>query len=340
VKLSGHEARRFCAAPAPGCIGALLTGADAGLVAARRRELIAAIMRGEIDDLRLTRLEATEARRDPAIVDEALRARGFFPGRRVVLIENGTDGLASGLEKALPAITVEDAFLIVTAGMLTGRSALKRLFEGHKALACLALFADAPRPDDVVDALARKGLKTGLTRDAAHLLAGIGADIDHGSFEQLLEIIALHGIDAAEPLDETAVLALSPAGLDAEVDSFIAAVADGQPSRLAPLLRRLRAGGTSPVGLLLALQRHFRTLLLAAAQAGGPDAGIARIRPPPWGKRRDAFVRQLRKWSRNRLEQACRLLFEADSRVRSSGAAPDFALVERCALRLAIIARR
>ena len=145
---------------------------------------------------------------------------------------------------------------------------------------------------------------------------------------------------AIEPLDEATVLALAPVGLDAEVDRFIEAVAEGQPSRLVPLLRRLRAGGTTPVGLLLALQRHFRTLLLAAVHAGGPDAGIARVRPPLWGKRRDAFVRQLRKWRSNRLEQACRLLFEADSRVRSSGAAPDFALVERCALRLAIIAQR
>ena len=47
----------------------------------------------------------------------------------------------------------------------------------------------------------------------------------------------------------------------------------------------------------------------------------------------------LRRWQPRRLEQANQILFEADSKVRSSANAPDMALVERCSLRLAMMAR-
>ena len=102
------------------------------------------------------------------------------------------------------------------------------------------------------------------------------------------------------------------------------------------MLRRLRAGGATPVGLVLALQRHFRTLLTAASG----ERGLARLRPPVWGQRRDALLRQLRGWRPERLEQACHLLLETDARLRSSGAPPEFAVLERTALRLAIMGRR
>ncbi len=340
MKLAGPEARRFCTAPAHDCIGALLTGPDAGQVAAARRDLVSALMQGKIDDLRLSHLDATAARRDAAAIDEAIRARGFFPGRRVVVIEGGTDGLAKTLTTALDGVTPEDAFVIVTADLLAGRSSLRRLFEGHGVLACLNLRPEPPRPDEIAAALAGRGCGAGLMADAAQCLAGIARDMDHGSFGRLLDSLALYGADATEPLGEAAVLALAPAGLDAEVDRFVEAVADGRPADLAPLLRRLHAGGATPVGLLLALQRHFRALLLVGTGEGGPQAGLARVRPPLWGHRRDVFVRQLRRWRVDRLEQACRLLFETDSRIRSSSAAPDHAMLERSALRLAMMARR
>jgi hypothetical protein len=74
--------------------GALLHGPDAGLVALRRRQLVNFLTDG--DDLRLTRLEPGVAQKDPAGIDAALRARGFFPGRRVVLIGPDQGGADQG----------------------------------------------------------------------------------------------------------------------------------------------------------------------------------------------------------------------------------------------------
>ena len=148
MKVAGRDAKRFCAGPPGHIIGALLSGDDAGLIAARRRTLVDHLTEGDAA-MRLTELDVAEARRDAARIDEAMRARGFFPGRRVVVIEGGTDGLAKPLSTVLAGgITPEDAFLVVTAGILTGRSSLKKLFEGNGDLAAVACQAEVPGPQD------------------------------------------------------------------------------------------------------------------------------------------------------------------------------------------------
>ena len=77
MKLAGARAAAFCARPDGRLTGALIHGPDAGLVALRRRELVAALTEG--DDLRLTRIDHSEAMKDPAGIDAAVRTRGFFP---------------------------------------------------------------------------------------------------------------------------------------------------------------------------------------------------------------------------------------------------------------------
>ena len=136
MKLAGARAAAFCARPDASAIGeltgALLHGPDPGLLALRRRELVDFATEG--DDLRLTRLEPGVALKTPAEIDAALRARGFFPGRRVVLIEGARDTLAGPLKAILAGIgpggVSQDALLIITAEGLTARSALRKLFEG------------------------------------------------------------------------------------------------------------------------------------------------------------------------------------------------------------------
>ena len=336
MKVTGRDARRYCADPPAGLIGALLYGEDDGLVAERRREFIGAILGSDSDNLQVTRLDASEARRDPAAIDAALTNRGFFAGRQIVVIEGGTDGLARSLETALERVTPDDGLLVVTATSLPARSTLRKLFESKDNLASIGLYAEAASISEIEDALRALGVEHGVGTDAAAILQTLAADMDHGSFQRFLELLALNALGRADPLDAETVEALAPAGLETDIDRFVVAVAGGDTTTLGSLLRRLQAGGATPVGILIQLQRHFRMLLQAASSEGG----LARVRPPLWGARRDQVKVQLGKWSPARLEQANRLLFETDARLRSSDRAPDFALLERAALRLAIMAAR
>lgn len=340
MKLSGREAVRFCQKPDLTLIGVLLHGGDAGLIAAKRRQLVSAVMDGSADDLRLTDLNAADARKDAALIDEALRARGFFPGRRVVTIQGGTDGLVKPLEGVLSTVTQDDALLIVTADVLAARSNLRKLFESRGDLASLQFFDDSLAPEDLKEALVASGLKVGVTPDGLDALTEIARDMDHGSTLQLIETLAVFGLEASEALNEAEVRAIAPLGSDADIDRFVEAVAGGRPDQIGPVLRRLMTAGIQPVALVLALQRHFRLLIRLVSDQNGVESALGSIRPPVWGPRRHALAAQARKWTLAQVETAARLLFETDGRLRSSGQTPDREVVERCSLRLAMMAAR
>jgi DNA polymerase-3 subunit delta len=327
--------------------GALLHGPDAGLVALRRRQLVDFLTDG--DDLRLTRLEPGAAQKDPAEVDAALRARGFFPGRRVVLIEGARDALAGPLKDILAAAGPmgdtsgeggEYAFLVVTAQNLAARSALRRLFEGVGDLASLGLYPEPPDEVELAALLEKAGFICGLTPEATQDLASTANQIDHGTLLQLIDKIAIFSLGLGEPLNQEGLAPLLPAAADSELDRLVAAVAEGRAGAVAPLIARMAAAGVGAAGMLIAAGRHFRQLLGLAVAQDGIEAALGRLRPPVFGPRRQALAAQARRWGRGRLENANRVLFQADRTLRSAGSRPDMALVERCLIRLAMMVAR
>lgn len=339
MKLAGRQANGFCRKPDLEMVGALIHGNDPGQTLEARRQLIGAILGDPPDVLRITRLDPADARRDGALILDSLKTQGFFPGRRVVLLEGATDGAAKSIGAALKEATTQDAFFIATAGSLPGKSALRKLFESGRHVTALQLFADALDVADVPGALRERGFRGEVTEDAAARIAEAAQTMDHGSAQQMLELIALYALTTEVPLDAAGVERIIPRGLGADADAFVSAVASGAPERLGPLLLRLAAEGVQPVTIVLAMQRHFRQLLQASCASGGPSAGLASLRPPVWGRQRDEMAAQLQRWSRARLEQACRVLFETDRQLRSANPKPGMAVLERASLRLAIMGR-
>ena len=285
--------------------------------------------------MRLARIPAAELRRDPAALQDALRATGFFPGPRAVLVEDATDGLAPVLADALAARGPEDAVLVATAAQLPARSKLRKLFEGHPTARSAALYDDPPSRAEVEAALARGGVHADA--DALARLEALAADMGPGAFSRLLETLALlrHGEEG--PLTGAEVDALAPASAAAAPDALVAAVAEGRSDEVAPLVRRLASQGSGAVALTVAAGRHFRAIHAAAALPGG----VAALRPPVMGPRRDALARQARRWGPARAEEALAILTDTDLALRSAGArAPDLALVERALIRVAMLGRR
>lgn len=336
MKRAGQQAAAFCRAPDPKLSGALLHGPDEGAVALRRRELIDALP--PRDPALFIRLDPSVIRRDPAALDDALRARSFFDGRGLVLVEGATDTLAGVLSPLMSGMTPEDAFLVVTSGPLGAKSALRRLFETSNMLISLGIYPTVLAPAEIAARLKTLGAEALPSATAEAELAAIAGRMDTAGFDRFLETLALYSIGHDQAIEADDIRALAPGGFDAELDILVAMVADGRPSAIGPMLRQLVAAGATPVGMVLALQRHFRQLLLAASAGSNPEAGLSRIKPPLWGARRDAARAQLARWPRHKLEMAARLLFNTDARIRSADHAPALALVERCALRLAMMA--
>ena len=341
MKLSGRDAPGYFARPDPRRTGLLIYGADAMRVALRRQEVIAALIgpQGE-EEMRLARMSGAELRKEPAMLLDAIKAQGFFPGPRVVFVEDATDALAPIVTGALSEWREGDAQVIMTAGQLKPASKLRKLFEGHNNAYAVGIYDEPPGRAEIEATLAKAGLRD-INPDAMRDLTALAQELDPGDFRQTMEKLALykHGDDA--PLSPDDIAACAPTSVEAAVDDILHIVAEARSGEIGPVMKRLRAQGVQPVSLCINATRHFRTLYAVASDPGGPAQGIGRVRPPVFGPRRDRVLRQAQKWNVTRLEQALTLLTDTDLQLRSAGQhAPAMALVERALIRLAMLAAR
>ncbi|MEL6518979.1 MAG: DNA polymerase III subunit delta [Pseudomonadota bacterium] len=340
MKLSGREAARYFDKPDPTRTGLLLYGADAMRVALKRQQVVKALIGPTGDDeMRLTRIPAADLRKDPALLGDAIKAQGFFPGPRVALVEEAGDGLAPVIAAALADWREGDAQVIVTAGTLAARSALRKLFEGHSNAYAAGIYDDPPSRDEIEKTLSEAGL-SGIGRDAMGDLEALSRMLDPGDFRQTIERIALYKLGDSDPLTPEEVALLAPNSGEADIDDVLNIVAEARAPEIGPVMQRLKAQGVQPVTLCIGATRHFRTLHAAASDPGGPSAGIARVRPPVFGPRRDRMQRQAAKWGTARLEQALGILFDTDLGLRSAQRAPQMAQMERALIRLAMLGAR
>jgi DNA polymerase III subunit delta len=337
VKLGGAEARRYLARPDPGKAGLLIYGPDAMRVALRRQEAVAALIGPEgAAEMRLTRIAAGELRRDPAALPDALAARGFFPGPRVVLVEDAGDAQAETIAAALDLWRPGDAVLVVTAGALAARSALRRAFETAPAAVAAPVYADPPTRDEIETALAKAGLAQ-VGRAAMDVLGDLARALDPGDFAQTLEKLALYKRGDPTPLGAEDLAAIAPPPGETALDAVLDLVAEGRAGALPRQIQRLEAQGVAATTLAIGAGRHFRLLYAAAAAPDGPERALARVRPPVFGPRRDRMVGQARALGPARLEKAIMLLTDADLALRSSRPAPAMALIERALIRIATL---
>lgn len=341
MKLSPRDAPGYFARPDPARAGLLIYGADAMRIALRRAEVIAALAGPAGDEeMRVTRMQAGDLRKDPARLNDAVKAASFFPGPRVAFVEDATEALAAPILAALEDWREGDAQIIVTAGQLKPTSKLRKTFEAHKNAYAAAIYDEPPSRAEIEETLKKSGLRD-IGQDALRDLHDLARALDPGDFRQTMDKLSLYKLDDATPLSPEDIAACAPASVEADLDDILHIVAESRSGEIGPMMKRLRAQGVQPVALCIAATRHFRTLYTAASDPGGVSQGIARMRPPVFGPRRDRMQRQAQAWGAANLETALSLLTETDLTLRSAAqTAPQMPLVERALIRLAMTVRR
>ncbi len=340
MKVSARSAVRMVEERQASLPAVLLYGVDPLRVSALRAKIVAAWLgSGEGADLRLERLDGAELRRDPEALVLAMKAQGFFAGPRVVLVEGAGDAALDAVEAALSAFVPGDALIVLTAGDLRPQSKLRRLFEGHKHAAAVAVYDDPPTPEEIDRALAKVGFKA-LSSEARRDLHALAQALAPSEFELLLERLALFKQGDPTPLSPAEVEALAPTGIEAEVDDLITAATAGELRRIPLLVARLLGQGVSPVTMALALLRHLRLLHWLASEPAGAAAALERLRPPLPFRLRNRVLRELQRWEIRQLDAALTEAFQLDLSLRQSPVAPARALVERGFLKVAALARQ
>ena len=341
MKLSTRDALAALAKPDLNKTGVLIYGANAMRVALKRQQLIKGLIgpQGE-EEMRLTRLQGGELRRDGVALNDAIKAVGFFPGPRVVLVEDANENCAEAILAGLRDWQAGDAQMVVIGGALKPTSKIRKAFEAHPNAWSIAIFDEPPTRAEVEAALAKVGMGE-VDAAASAAITDLSKAIDPGDFNQFLEKLALYCMSQAGPVTLSDVEVCAPQSTEAALDDVIGLVADLRTNEIAPVLHRVIAQGGTATGLCIAALRHFRLLHAAASDPAGASQGVAKLRPPVYGPRRDRSQRQVGTWSRDRLEQVITLLLDTDLQLRSAGqTAPQMAQVERCFVRISMMGRR
>jgi len=333
VKLSTSQANAYFVKPDTNAAGALIFGADPMRIALKRQQLISKLLgpAGE-EEMRLTRLPASDLRKDPALLTDALKAVGFFPGLRVALVEDANEAVGPIITQSLAEWATGDAQIIVTAGALKPTSKLRKAFEAHTKTYATAIYDNPPTRAEIENDLKNSGINL-PPQDVMHMLMDLAKVLEPGDFRQTLEKIGLYKLNDDKPLSANDISNCAPTSFEADVDDILIVVGDGQASAIGPAMQRLQAQGVNAVTLCIGAMRHFRTLHRAALDTTG--------RPQIWGPNRDKMLAQARRWGPVKLEKALTVLTDTDLQLRSAGQkAPTLALVERAFIRLAMLASR
>lgn len=335
MKLSGRDARRIADRPDPRFAGYLFFGEDQTETIARRERLVAALLGG--DDMALTRVDPQAARRDPAMLADALRASGFFGGRPVVVIDGITDGVTEAVASATEGLRSDEGVLVCSAKLLFARSKLRQFFEKAPNLAAAPVYDDPPDEAEIAELLAAAGAPRADDGAMAELMA-LARGVDGGTFRQTVARLGIHAIGESR-LTAALVADCAPPAMDADADGLVDAAAMGDAARVATLCARLEAQGAAPVTVGIAASRRLRQLHRLAVAPGGPEAAGAALRPPLRGPRLQAAMGLLRRWNPPRLEQAMGVMTDLELVLRSSAPAPQWASLERALVRVAMLAR-
>lgn len=341
MKLSPQKAGAYFRSPEEARAGILIYGPDPMRIALKRQELIKALVGPNGDEeMRLSRISAAELRKDPAILNDAMKAQSFFPGPRVAFLDEASDSFAPIISNALEDWRDGDAQLVITAGQLRAGSPLRKLFENHPNAYAAAIYADPPSQSDIQMAVEKAGLPP-LPRDIFQALMSLSRSLEPGDFQQTLDKIALYKLNDETPITIEDIELCAPLSHEAAIDDILNCVAEGKAQDIGPIMGRLVSQGIQPVALCIGASRHFKTLFKIATDPGGPGAGIGRLRPPVFGPRRDRLMRQAQGWGVSKSKKAVEMLTDLDLTLRSAGqTAPAAALTERALIRLAMMVRR
>ncbi len=333
MKLSSRDAFGYFSNPDPDKTGLLIYGSDAMRVALKRQQMLAALLGPSAEEeMRLTRMSAADLRKDAALLLDAVKAVGFFPGVRAVFVEEANDTAAPAILTALEDWQSGDAQIIVTAGALKPTSKLRKAFEAHPNAYATGIYDDPPSRAEIEAALKDAGL-TLPSGDVMASLNDLARSIDPGDFRQTLEKLSLYKWKDETPVTAEDIAACAPTSTEADVDDVLMVVAEARTREIGPMMQKLVAQGANPVGLCIGAMRHFRALHRAACDTSG--------RPTIFGPNRDRMLAQARNWGPANLETALTVLTDTDLQLRSAGQhAPGMALVERTFIRLAMLAGR
>ena len=315
--LKAHEVERFVKRPDLDAGVILAYGPDTGLVRETAQRLVRYYSKDDADGMGLVTLDGGELDGDPGRLLVEARTSSLFGERRVVRVRNAGKSVTVPLSEL--ADDPSGAVVIVEAGNLAPRDALRALAEGSRNARALPCYADS---DETILRLITETFNQAQIRaepEVATTLRDILGN-DREVTRRELEKLSLYAAES-KVLTRDDVLLLCADNAALVLDEVADAVGTGHPEKLDAALGRALAAAVNPQQLLSSLALHFAQLRRWRTVV---DSGVSvrdvldGARPKPHFSRRSALEQQLRLWSDSSLAIATERLLRATGETRKN----------------------
>lgn len=332
MKLTGARANKFVSAPQADIIGVLLYGPDRGLVKERGGLLTKYYLPNPDDAFAATVLTADDLTGDPAKLSDEMSALSMFGDARLVRLRLDHERNGAAIAKIIKSFDTDpskaEAKLIVEAGDLTPRSAVRKAFEAAGNFAAIGCYTANSADLANLVRTSLNELSIAIDNDALALWTPL-LEGDYAMARSEIEKMALYKGYGSEPdarvnIDDIRTLAAG--GQNVSIDDIIMNAMSGNIAECDASFRRAVAGKMSSAVILRSLQRHIGRLLEASANmdSGESAEGALRsLRPPVFRMQERAFLGQLRIWPGSMLSRALSQSLEAEKQLKTAGAPVD-----------------
>lgn len=315
--LKAHEVERFLKRPDLEQGVLLAYGPDAGLVREVGSRLVRHFGGNDPGSMNLVTLDGGEADSDPGRLAVEARTVSLFGDRRVIRVRGAGKGIILVLTELLddPA----GAIVVLEAGNLAPRDALRALVEGSRSGRALPCYPDSD--ETLLKLIGEFFVEAGISAepDVAPALRDILGN-DREVTRRELEKLAHFAADSKK-LTRDDVITLCADNAALVIDEILDSAGTGHAARLESALDRAMAAAVSPQQLNTMAIGHFNMLRRWRTEV---DAGrsvrdvLDGFRPKPHFSRRSALEQQVRLWSDTALAAALERLQLAslDSRKR------------------------
>ncbi len=339
MKLAAARTDAFLRSPDPAVRAVLIYGPDAGLVRERADTIAKTVVADLSDPFLVADLSGDGLADDPARLADEAAAMALTGGRRLVRVRDATDRVVKAVE-AMASVPTGDSMVVIQAGELTPRSALRKVFEAAKDMAALPCYADDGRGlEQLAHEVFAAANVTASPEAIQYLAANLGAD--RGLSRSELEKLALYAGDGGTITAEDALAVVGDSAA-LTLDDVVYAATDGEAAALDRAYAKSMQEGISPVAILRAISGHLLRLQAVSARVSAgdaPDQAVKSLRPPVFFKRTRQFARQARIWQGRRVARALDLTMTAERGCKTTGM-PDAAICGRALMQISALARQ
>ncbi|MCF8496126.1 MAG: DNA polymerase III subunit delta [Alphaproteobacteria bacterium] len=320
MKLTYREIESFVKTPDKAARVILVYGPDNGLMKERAKTIGLSVVSDLSDPFNVAVLSSSILTDDPARLADEAGAISMMGGDRLIRVEDAAAKIAP-LVKEYLANPNPHALIVLEAGELGPRSALRKLCESAKNAAAVPCYVEDERD---VSRLIRAALQeAGLSTEpdaVAFLAAAIAGDRQRARSE-MDKLVLYKGADRSAVTLADAQACCGSTG-ESSLDELTYAVAGRQPEAALRSYARLIEEGVNFVVILRALQNHFRRLHLTRAKVEAGESAVAAVKslyPPIFFKQEAAFSGQVQGWSLRGLNKILERLADLEAQCKTTG---------------------